>query len=331
MDLRRCRNATIGALKFLLRQQHPDGSFAPVEYGMATHSKLLWALGDMGQGPKATQLCAWLREHALDEEGDFSGQARPAPYDRYYSAGNAFLALGAMRLGQFAVGYPALGLLTSLQHPATGGFLTAGPDATLDDEQDAYTAAVCGYACLQGGQLEAAEGAGRFLVALLDAQPAAARLYLVARGALEVVREFPEEQAAWYLVDAGQPEQWYHVPALAAGFLGALYDATGGEPWREGLNRFLQYLDSCAEDRYTSERSAWVGWAAAVAYELTGSANYLRVVETAAEAVLVNQLNNGSWLTGSTQGDLTSDVMDATAENVIVLNQILRSVPADEG
>lgn len=332
MDLRHCRSATISALRWLLSQQSPDGSFLPLEHGMATHNKLLWALADMGQQPKAAQLCAWLRAYALDDEGDFATLARPAPYDRFHSVGNAFLACGAMRLGQFSVAYPVMGLLGSLQHPETGGFLTAGADATLDGEQDLLTTAVCGLACLHCGQLEAAEAAGRFVQRLWDLQPgeAAARLYLFTHRGMEMITEPTAEPTAAYVVETAKQEQWYHVPALAAGLLAALYEATGDEGWLETMHRYLQFLSSCAEDRYDSFRSGLVGWAAALAYELTGNANYLRTVEAVAEGLFANQLANGSWLMGAFSADLTSDVVDATAENIIALNQMMRSLATAE-
>lgn len=332
MDLRSCRAATVGAIKWLLSQQTEDGSFVPLEHGMATHNKLLWALTDMGQQPRAAQLATWLREYALDDEGDFFTLTRPAPYDRFYSVGNAFLAAGAMRLGQFSLAYPALGLLTSLQHPESGGFLTAGPDAGLDDEQDLLTTAACGYACLQGGQLNAAEAAGRFILNLWDNQPggAAARLFLVVNNGDEVVHAYEEGQVQWYVVDTNQPEQYYHAPALAAALLAVLYDATGEQSYLDGAHRYLQFLDSCTDDRYISERSAFVGWASALAFELTGNANYHRTAETVVHQLLATQLQNGSWLKASMGSDITSDVVDATAEGILVLNQIMRSLASAE-
>jgi hypothetical protein len=333
MDLRRCRSATVAAIKWLLTQQNPDGSFAPVEYGMATHNKLLWALNDMGQQPKAARLAAWLREYAVDEEGDYSGLVRPAPYDHFYAVGNAFLACGAMRLGQFAIAYPSLGLITSLQHPNSGGFLTAGPEATLDDEQDLFTTALCGLACLQGGSLDAAEAAGRFLLELWEAQPggAAARLFLAAVGDHpEPVTKHEVGQGAWYSVDTNQPEQPYHAPALAAGFLALVHDATGDTSYLEGTHRYLQFLDSCHDDRFQGERSAWLAWAGALAFEMTGNANYQRTAERAVDGLLGAQLANGSWLKGPLGADITSDVVDATAEGIIALNQVMRSIVSAE-
>jgi hypothetical protein len=328
MDLRSCRNSTINALKWLLTQQNADGSFTPVEHGLATENRVLWALSDMGQQPKAAQLAAWLRSSALDEEGDLGGLSRPAPYDRFWAVGNAYLAAGAMRLGQFALAYPLLGLLTSLQHPETGGFLTAGPEASLDAEQDVFSTAVCGYACLQCGQLAEAEAAGRYLLRLWENQPgeAVARLFLVTQNGAEIVTEFEPEAALWYVVDAGQRGQFYHAPALAAGFLALLSDASGEQEFLEGAHSFLQFIDSCADDRYSSERSAWVAWAAALIYEITGNANYLRTVEAVVTGLLAKQLQNGSWLKGSLGSDITSDVVDATTEGIIVLNQVLRSL-----
>jgi hypothetical protein len=333
MDLRRCRSATVAAIKWLLTQQNPDGSFAPVEHGMATHCRLLWALNDMGQQPKAAQLAAWLREYALDEEGDFSGLVRSTPYDHYYAVGNAFLTCGAMRLGQFALAYPALGWLTSLQHPHSGGFLTAGPEATLDDEQDMVTTALCGLACLQAGQLDAAEAAGRFLLDLWEAQPggAAARLFLAATGGKpEPVTAYEDGQGAWYAVDTNREEQPYYAPALAAGFLALLHDATGNAEYLEGTHRSLRFLASCHEDRFRGERSSWLAWAGALAFEMTGNANYKRTAEKAVEGLLAIQLANGSWLKGVMGADFTSDVVEATAEGVIALNQVMRSMVSSE-
>ncbi|NLO73572.1 MAG: hypothetical protein GX100_05595 [candidate division WS1 bacterium] len=332
MDLRSCRTSTINALKWLLSQQNADGSFRPAEHGLATLAKLLWALGDMGQQPKAAQLSTWLRASSLDEDGDLSGAARPAPWDHFYPVANAFLAVGAMRLSQFALAYPLLEWLTSLQHPETGGFLTAGPEAPLDGEQDLLTTAVCAYACLQCGQLREAEAAGGFLLRLWENQPggAAARLYMVTHNGEEILSEFPAEAAPWYAIDTGQREQFYHAPALAAGFLACLADASGSQDYLEGTHRYLQFLDSCADDRHSSEHSAFIAWAAALAYEITGSANYQRTVEAVVDSLLATQLNNGSWLKGSMGADLTSDVVDATAENIIVLNQVLRSLVGTE-
>ncbi|HEY3398536.1 MAG TPA: hypothetical protein VGM19_12850 [Armatimonadota bacterium] len=332
MDLRRCRSATVAAVKWLLTQQNSDGAMVPVEHGVATHNRVLWALNDMGQQPRAALLCRWLREYGLGEEGDFGGLLRPAPYDRFYAVGNAFLVVGAMRLGQYAIGYPALDFITNLQHPQSGGFLTAGPEATLDDEQDLLTTATCGLACLQGGQLESAERAGRFLLKLWEDQPggAAARLFMVVNEGNKIVTECEPEVALWYAVDINRAEQAYFIPALGAGFLAALYDATGAPEFLEGMHNYLQFVDSCGEDRYRSEKSAFVGWAHALAYEITGNANYLRAAEQVVDALLATQLANGSWLKGSMGADLTSDVVDATAEGVIVLNQVLRSLAGAE-
>jgi hypothetical protein len=146
----------------------------------------------------------------------------------------------------------------------------------------------------------------------------------------EIVEEFPAESALWYAVDTGTREQLYHAPALAAGFLASLSDATGDESFLEGTHRYLQFLDSCADDRYSSERSAFLAWASALAYEITGNANYLRTVEAVIKPLLAAQLNNGCWLKGSMGADLTSDVVDATAENIVVLNQVLRSLAGTE-
>ena len=63
---------------------------------------------------------------------------------------------------------------------------------------------------------------------------------------------------------------------------------------------------------------------------MTGNANYHRTCEKAVAGLLAMQLNNGSWLKGAMGADLTSDVVDATAEGIIALNQVMRSMVSAE-
>jgi len=304
-----------------------------VEHGVATFHKIPLAYAIMGQIDRAGKLCAWIKENSIDEEGDFTQFfPRTELHQRFYPWANSWLICGGQRLGEFGISMPALDFLLSLQHPTVGGFLSAGPQASVNDNQDALSTAAAGLACLYGGQVAAAEAAGGFLLWLWENQPggAAARLYYTVHEGQNIVTEFDEGEADYFQVHIGRENQWYHVIGLTAGFLALLYEATGQNSYLEGTHSYLQFAESCSSDRHTSEKSAFLGWAAAIAYRATGNANYQRIAEAVADGLLANQLPNGTWLKGGMGEDITADVVDATAEGIIALTQILQGLSIAE-
>ncbi len=328
MDVTSCRQAMIRATKWLLSQQENDGRMQPVEHGVATYHKVPLAYALMGQIDRAAALISWIEENSYDDEGDFTGHyPRPPLLAHFYPWSNSWLICGVHRLGHFGLSIPALDFLLTLQHPETGGFLSAGPGAGLRDRQDGLSTATAGLACLYGGQIEAAKAAGQFLLWLWDNQPggAAAQLYFVVEQTDHIITDFEEELAPYFAVNISHRSQWYHVPALASGFLTLLYEATGEQAYLDGAHQYLQFVEGCASDRYTSETSAFLGWAAAIAFKVTDNANYERIAEQVATYLLATQLENGSWLKGCMGSDITSDVIDATAEGIICLASLVES------
>ncbi len=328
MDIKRYRQATIAGTKWLLSQQNEDGSFRPVRLGVATFHKVLMALAVMGQVERAARLCSWIQANCLDEEGDIGGHFPRTPlHQSHYLLANSWVVCGAHRLGQFGISIPAASFLATLQHPETGGFFSIGPSAGFDDEQDALTTATVGLAMLHTGNLEAAASAAEFLIWLLDEQPAGAdtHLFYAVRNGQTLITTIPDAMLKMYLVDATKPEQWYHVPAMAAGFLGLMYEATGERKYLDAAQAYMTFIAGCSDDRYSSERSAFVGWAAAVLYTATGSTSYAQTTEEVGNNLLEMQLSNGSWLMLSMGENEESDVVDATAEALIVLTQILQA------
>lgn len=332
MDIKGYRQSVIQATRFLISQQNEDGSFRPVEQGIASYSKVPYALSLMGQAERAQRLCMYIKEGVLDDEGDFVGHFPRSPLQkRYYMIPNAWLVAGAQRLGQFGISLRAVDFVGSFQHPDSGGFFTAGPAATVTGEQDVHSTAVCGLALLYCGRTEDAEQAGAYLEYMINNQPApAARLFFKSRAGRQIITEFSEENAAEQMMQVGKPDQWYHVPALAAGFLVKLADVTGSAKTLEAAQAYLHFVDSGGPDRYTSERSGFVGWAAALLFSATGNQNYRRIALAVANSLLEAQLQNGSWLKGSMGEDITSDVVDATAENMICMVQILEGLSSGE-
>jgi hypothetical protein len=328
MDLRSYRQATINATRWLLSQQQRDGSFKPAELGLATCHKVPYALAVMGEEERAGRLCAWIVDQLMDDDGDFTKlYPRCGLLERYYHYPNAWLVAGAQKLGIFALSWPAAGFLQMLQHPQTGGFLTHGPGASLDDEQDLLSTAVAGLACLYAGHAEEATRAGNFLLWLLENQPQANVLAMVVREGEKIVVQAPRaEEEMFYLFYVGREGQFYAAPALAALFLTRLAEATRNADYLSAAQLYLGFAEAGGTDKYSSIRSGVVGWAAAELFAATGSQNYLRIAADVAEALLNQQLENGCWLQASMSADLESDVVDGTAEHIIALKGITKAL-----
>ena len=326
-----CRKAAIEAVKWIIRQQAPDGSMQPVGEGMAGFHKVPYALAISGQSVRATRLCTWIAANSLNDEGDLGAAfGRQGPLTHYYHYANSWVVAGAQRLGQFGLSIPAWGFLSSLQHPQTGGFLTAGPEASLVDEQDMLSTAAAGMAALYMGQEDVATAAGRFLVRLWDTQPASgARLYMSVRRGMEHVRvyEGTDEQ---YVLALGQPGQRYFVPGLAAGFLLRLWEVTGDDDFMRSSQELLGLCETGAADRYTSPQSGFFGWAASMLYAATGNVNYERIATLVLTDLIKRQRPDGSWLDPSLPSDLPSARLDATAEGLLLTLEILDHLEAAE-
>ncbi|MCD6352092.1 MAG: glycoside hydrolase family 9 protein [Armatimonadetes bacterium] len=328
MDLRSYRVATINGTKWLMTQQERDGSFKPVEHGLATCHKLPYALALMGEEERAARLCSWLVDHMMDEEGDFTRlYPRSNLMELFYNYPNAWLIAGAQKLGVYALSWPAAEFLSTVQHPETGGFLTAGPAASLSDEQDLLSTATAGLACLHIGASQAAVRAGDFLVWLLDKQPRSNALFTFVRDTDQLVEEPPsQELEPYYVFHVGRPGQFYAAPAMAALFLSKLYDATSNDDYLTAAQLYANFPESDAADRYTSVYSGLWGWAAAELFAATGNQNYLRTATEVGNALLEQQLENGSWLQASMTVNQESDVVDGTAEHIIVLRGITKAL-----
>ena len=332
MDTRSCRQAVVAGLKWLLAQQDADGAFKPTEHGLNTFHKVPYALAVTGQLERGTRLCAWIAEQCLDEEGDLSGRAsREGPLAAFYHYGNSWVTMGAHRLGQFGVSIKTADFLSTLQHPQTGGFLTQGPESSLDGMQDLMTSAMAGLALLNVGNLKAAEAAGDFLVSMYERQPklTTQMLFVQQRGD-RLVTEWPDDQQPAFALNPQRPEQWYFVPGLAGGFLAKLAEVTDNEAHLRAAQAYIQYAESSAADRYDTPHAWWFGWGAAMVYAVTGVATYRGIIEAVTTNMVESQMGSGSWAAGSLGYEPPAPIVDATAEAVVVLTEILQHTVVGE-
>ncbi len=326
MDLRAIRQAIVGGLKWAIARQTGEGMFEPVEFGMCGYHKMMYMLSLVGQAERATHLCSWLETNAFDEEGDFTdAHGRQGPMSAYYNYPNSWLTMGAHRLERYDISYRAMDFLTSLQHPATGGFLTTGPESGLEGRQDIISTASAGLACVQTGQLEVAHRAGGFLVNMFDSQPSiGSRLYFQIEKTDQFVTSYEDEVATAHAITLDRPNQWYFVPGLAACFLIKLYHATGEQAFLDSAQSYVQFADGSGEDRYDEARSGFFGLAGAMLYAITDVNNYANIAEQVGNNIISAQMGNGSWAEASMGFEPPAPILDATAENVIILTSMLQ-------
>lgn len=328
MEFDDCRRAIVSGLKWVVAQQLGDGQFKPAEFGMCGYHKVPYALSLVGQTERAGRLLSWIDRNAFDEEGDFTDpHGRQGPMADYYNYPNAWLIMAAHRLEAYDMSYRAIDFLTSLQHPDTGGFLTGGPTSGLDGRQDILSTAVAGLACVQCGAIDTANRAGRFLVNIFNSQPRiGVRMYFFIEDTDQFVTEYDDEEASSHALMLDRSHQWYFVPGMAAYFLAKLYQATGTDVFLDGAHNYVRFCDSSGEDRYGDARSGAFGLAAAVLYAMTDVNNYATIADEVAGNIISAQMGNGSWAEGSMGFVPPAPILDATAENVVILTHMLQTL-----
>jgi hypothetical protein len=332
MEIRNYRQAVVNGLKWLLTQQEPDGSFKPLEFGLNTCHKIPYALAVTGQLERGARLCSWLQQQTLDDEGDFTRRFdRQGPLASFYHYPNSWLAMGAHRLGQFGLSLRASDFLSNLQHPQTGGFLTMGPDSSLDGMQDIMTSSLAGLTMLTVGRVAEAEAVGKFLISMYDRQPKlGSQLLFIQQRGDHMVNEWDEAQAPAFALTIRAADQWYFVPGLAGGFLAKLFDVTGDDEYLRVAQNYVQFADSAGSGRYDSPNGWWFGWGAAMVYAVSGVATHKQIAETVAEQMIESQMSNGTWAAGTMGYEPPAPIIDATAEAIICLTEILQALVAGE-
>ncbi|MBI2912711.1 MAG: hypothetical protein HYY03_02185 [Chloroflexi bacterium] len=334
LDLTPFIQARDRAADYLVARQRPDGDphrglIGEPEWGLGSYYKALWALAAAGRTGEAARLLAWVRENGFDPEtGDFRGEyPRGAGLEAVYPYPNAWLAIGAQKLGAFHIARRAADFLVTLQDPASGGFrarIDVEPDRA---PQDIMSSSQAGLACLFAGRLGNARACGGFLRTLMDAQPQPEeRLYFIwSRGALRT--EFKPEAARFFAVQFEQPLQWYFQIGIAAAFLSRLAMTTGARSELDLARRYIDLAFRCTDAMYETAQVGKVGWGAALVYQLTGDDRYRDLALRVADALLTQQNPDGSW---HNTGGFTEQVVtdEVTAEFVVLLDEMVQGLSA---
>ncbi len=313
------------AIEYLLAQQNADGSMYPVAEGQAGYYKVPYAFATTGRFEAGIRLLNWVREHNFAADGDFVGEfRRMPPHEWYYHYTNSWLICGAVKLAQFDLAQRGVDYLLRWQHPRSGGFLTLGPGSEPEGEQDIMCTGLAGLACLFTGRLEPARKVAENLIQIYEAQPAPDEsFYFVCRGEGELVQEWPEDKEVWYVIRAEQEKQWYFECGLGGAYLTRLWRATGEDRYLEYARKYVDWVERCAEDRYSTPQSGKVGWGASLLYAATGEEKYREVAVQVADFICSAQSADGSWRNPALESEARYVTMDITAEFVVLLHEML--------
>lgn len=310
----------VGWLATRLRE---DGSYGPQAEDLACYYKAPYLFQLSGRARHATQLLEFIRGRFMRPDHDFVTSAHHksdnAAFTEYWAYPNGWLAIAAQRMGRFDIAYPAFEYLRSGHEPSQGGFLTSGPSSSGNGETDALTTAHLGLVCLYFGDRQRAEGAGCWLARLLDLQPdRRAGLFLRVDRSGHLVRDVPEDKAAFYLVSAHEANQAYFMIGYPIAFLAKLYEATADDAYLKTARDYLDFALSSQGNLRSCHTSHKVAWGAAVLARITGDPRCTELATTIADHLLDIQDPSGAWLIDQP----AHTTFDQTAEISIWLQEI---------
>lgn len=325
--LRPLLEARDSAARYLGARQREDGLIGEPEWGMRSYYKAVWAFAAAGRTREASRLLAWVRRHNFDAaSGDFRGQyPRGEGLERVYPYANAWLTIGAQKLGAFDIARRAADFLVTIQDPEGGGFRARLDVAPEEAPRDVLSSSQAGLACLFTGRMGNARFAANFLRTLIDdqPQPESALYFVRQRGRLRT--DFEPEHARFFVVRVGEPRQPYFQMGIAASFLCRMSMTSGENAHLETAKRYLEPAFKCGEEMYETAQVGKVGWGAALVYQITGEERYRELAVRVAEALLAQQNADASW--DDTGGFSTHAARyEVTAEFIVLLDEIVQAL-----
>ena len=304
---------------FLLKQQRGDGAFPADEPEVAGYYKTLTAFQVCGENDAANRLLHWIRTVGMTEEGDFGPRSELAsgPFYAYF---NAWVAMGAQRLGQLDIARAGARFLLGFHDEQTGGFYSDREQRDAETKQDLMVVSMCGLACLYTGQTAIAQTTGAWLKTLMELQPEfPQRLYTVysRHHGLHTVPE-PGQELRYVVVADATEDQTFFNAGIAAAFLCRLFQATGEKEWLELAKTYMRFAEVASDALFRMLRAGKVGWAASLLFNLTREEKYREMATRIGNNLVALQDSEG-WWPGVGQ---TAPSNDSTAERVIWMDEI---------
>jgi len=300
MNNERLRRYILAAHKgasWLSAQQNDDGSIFP-EWGVGSVYKTLIAFINTGHLREAHLLLNWTKDNLMTAPGEFHAENEGAfeTYQTLYR--NAYVVIGAQRLGRFDVASEAALERILEYQDDSGGFLATIPEDGKAQLQP-HWAAMGGWAALYCGHYAEARRAGDFIAKLMDLQPEPEdKLFFVydtSTGGL--ITSAPAGNAVGYWIDTKDPEQRFFQAGISAAFLVDVYLATQDSRYLSYAERYVNFSLRCSDPRsFRWPSKCKDAWGAAAVYSITRNPDYSRLAQRVADVTLLgSQHENGSW------------------------------------
>ncbi len=271
------------------------------------HSALIWGM------------TTGVRTRGMTPGGDFGPRKEAASgYSCAYF--NAWVILGAQRLGQLDLAAGGIRFLLGFHDEETGGFFSDPTERTPETRQDLMVVSLCGLACLSMGRTEEAFRAAGWLKNLMEAQPDfPKRLYTVFSRHTGLHTQFDPGEALRHVVVAdSRVDQAFFNPGIAAGFLCRLFQVTQERKWLDLAIEYMRFAEAASDELFRLIRAGKVGWAASLLFRITGEQKYRAMALRIGDNLIRLQSRHGYW---SGVGQQTPN-FDSTAERVVWMDEI---------
>lgn len=247
----------------------------------------LVSLGLPAEGRIAVDI---LRTEFMQFNGDFCDpggigkDTHPAPsLEYFYPYRTSWIAVGAHRLGRYAVSRRTSEFVFSLQDDRTGGFAAnLGTQGSLFHICGTAQASVA--ACVLGAW-QVARRAGDFLVRALASQTDQSRIYCVLDSRVRPVLSWPPEESGYASIELGKPGQHSYATGLASGALALLYRTFGEPKYLEASQGYYDFTVRSHPDALYNPACGKLAWASALLYAASGEERYSTNAHTAAAAM----------------------------------------------
>lgn len=281
---------------WLLRHLNADGSLGDPAEGFHFY-RAPWTFTIVGETGAAAGICNWIRRGMLTGEGRIEGPYRV--FDDAYAYRNATLIAGAHLARQYDLSHGLMPDLLSWHDPVSGGFHNdRTADGGMSDCMDVPYACGPGLACQTTGRLDVARSVYRFLRRIYSAQTEMPDRFYYAWSceAGGVIKEFPENEAFWHVVEnrADRPQRWT-VGGIAAGFLCRLYMADPRAEYLALARKYQAFSMAATDAQFKYAQACKSSWGSSLLYQLTGERAYLDWSLRMADWYMQTQRSDGCW------------------------------------
>lgn len=295
------REAARRGMSWLAGQLQTDGTYGQEASDLVAYYKSPYLYVTGGRGDLGYRVLDHIRRSYLRKDGNLRTTPEVKTADpvlaQYEPYMNAWVVMGAQKLGRFDVAQPVWDFVDDFFHPTWGGFTMHAAYGRGDDVTEAIVTALLGLSSLYVGDLDRARKAGSFLLRLIELQPDLEHgFYLRLDEKRDLITEFAEEEAPLYVVRADHPQQLYFFVGGPMGFLARLAEATSDQAYLDGARAYLTFLQSVDESLYTFSFSHKVAWGASVLARVGDDPAAREMAIRVANFLVDIQDASGGWL-----------------------------------